>query len=192
MNKKQKKIIAREFLILIGTGILFIIIYFMWFQLHGFNIEKENRIEVKVSDTFNKEPFISLERFVNSYEEDDAIFAASTWESRMAEFPELKKYEEQSLKDYVATVKSEKYKNELILNSKFPEFGFTDKGLPESSNQNVYFNQINELEKTKKSFFNKDITRDKIYNLLYILIFITFILRYLIYCVKWSIKQVRQ
>ncbi|AFL81239.1 hypothetical protein Aeqsu_1760 [Aequorivita sublithincola DSM 14238] len=191
MNKKYKKIIAKEFLIFIGTGVVFIFLYITWLQLHQFNKLKEKEIEIEISEIFNIEPYISLERFVDNYE-DDAILEASTWESRISDFPELKKYEEQSLKDYIVTVNSKKYTNPLILNSKFPEFGFTDKGLPKDVNQVEYFNQIHQLKKTKESFFNKNITQEKVYFLFFILISITFISRYLIYGINWSIRQLRQ
>lgn len=190
MNKKCKKIIAKEFLIFIGTIVLFIFLYFTWSQIHQLNKSKEKEIEIKISETFNVEPYISLERFVETYR-NDALFRVSPWEIQISGFPELKKYQEQSLKDYIVTVNSKKYNNPLILNSKFPEFDFTVKGLPKNINPDEYFNQVQQLKKTKESFFNRDITQKKVFTLIYILIAIVFVFRYLIYSVNWSLKQVR-
>ena len=59
MKQENKKIIAREFLFLLGTTILFFVILFIWIMLNEANNDKEYELNQKIEKLteYEKLPF---------------------------------------------------------------------------------------------------------------------------------------
>lgn len=190
MNKKTKKIIAREFLFLIGTIILLFSIFFCWIKLHEFNINNQEAIKKEMTKINSCELLTTLRTFVlaansGKYKTEDEI---------MSKFPELHVYDRQVLREFVATKNSGDFETEFELLSKFPEFGFDKNGFYSKINKKDYLllqQKNNELNKLKDSFFSNKVDDDNFIALLIILPLITFLLRYLIYAIQWSVIQLK-
>jgi len=50
MKDSNKKIFAREFLFLLGTIILFLVVFFAWVMLHNSNDAKESELKQKIEN----------------------------------------------------------------------------------------------------------------------------------------------
>ncbi|WP_026754757.1 hypothetical protein [Sediminibacter sp. Hel_I_10] len=183
MKKTTKKIIAREFLILIVGIIFFFVLLVTWLKLHETNAQKEQKLERQITEIINVEPLNLLNDFVKNLNKEEF-----RWEDIN---PKLKKYKRQSLMDFVVTLNSGKYKKLTDLYSKFPEFGFNEKGLPKKVDEILYFEKLDHLENIQSSFFNKTINSNDVYRLAFIIFSAFFVLRYLIYAVRWSLLQLK-
>jgi len=186
MKKTTKKTLAREFLILLGSSILFFIIIFSWDGLNSLNYNKRNRLQNELKELSQNETTRLLDKFIETEK------TYNKWSDVFDDFPEFKKLKEEALKDYYETVMSNKYKNDrLKLQSKFPEFGFSNYGLPNDVNELEYKEKESKLKKLKNSFFNSFIDDDEILGVGIFILSLFFALRYLIYATKWSFKQLK-
>jgi hypothetical protein len=185
-----KKIIAREFLIFIGSVILYFIINLSWNLIHKFNIEKIERNKSEINKIINYQPLQDLNKLV----ELNNNMQFTTEKELLDQFPRLKKYSITSIRDFITTKNSGKYFNENEMLSKFPEFGYNKEGFHPNFKKSD-FNLINqkrrELEKLENSFFSRKIENRNLIVLGIILFSLTFFMRYIFYAIKWSIKQLR-
>jgi hypothetical protein len=187
MKQIVKKIIAREFLIFLTGFILFFILYISWHKLHDINKIKEIKLKAELTELTNNNFQDSLNNYVR-----DANKGNLNWEKLNSNYPSLKKYGNNVLMDYVATVNSGKYKKITNLNSKFPEFGFTKKGLLKNVNELEYLKKEKILKKTQNSFFNNRINKIYVCSLILIILCLLFLIRYLFYAVKWSFVELKK
>jgi hypothetical protein len=200
---KMKKIIAREFLIFLGAILLFLVMYFSWFQKKE-SLQKEiNNSQFayeKVENiTFKFEPVISLELLWNLYLNDNEVKKNINNRdlSIIQKFPELNTYLKSNvLLDFIRTKEAAKYDSKIEFYSKFPEFGFDDNGY----HRNIKTSSFNELKKIqeqnndlkiKYSVFQDFSEKDIILTLAALIFSIFFLIRYLFYAVKWSIIQLK-
>ncbi len=195
---KMKKIIAREFLVLLSAIILILLSYFGWVLIQK-NITKEiNNSQIEIDDVFKFEPIISLELMNKDYVSDFNI--RSKVDNR--DFTFIKKYpvltpylNSNVLLDFIGTKKANKYKSKLVFYSKFAEFGFDvngrHKNISDADFEKVKENEqrINQLE---NSFFVTVHYNDRGPFLALIYFSILFFARYLYYAVKWSIIQLKE
>lgn len=186
-----KKVIAREFLWLLSSAVIFFIILFLWLYLHDRNIKKVEKIDLELSSISNFEPHSSLVEFENKFSNKDI----KDLDLYISSDSVLSKYNKKALLDYVAIVNSRKYKNYREINSKFKIFGFDDEGFHDNFKKHDFVlmkQKKYELDKIKKSFFNNNINEEDIFGLLIIILTISFGLRYVFYATKWSIKQLKE
>jgi len=188
--KQIKKIIAREFLILLLGIIVYSIIWFMWSQMHSYQITKATNLSVKLEDLKKFEPYNSLLKYVEKANSGNY----KNWDDIDKQFPQFDELDKQALKDYVATVNARKYDDFTVLNSKFPEFGFDSTGVHKNFNSK----QLEELQdkrkrlkKIHKSFFYKTISEDYLFSIGIIVVLIFFGFRYLFYSIRWSFNQLK-
>lgn len=184
MNKNTKKIIAREFLWALSSVILLLCCFFILDNIRHKNLRQIEKFESEIEKIKKFEPYKSLTDLVNYASSSDEI------DSYVKNNKVLSKFEKQSLLDYIATINSGKYKNDRIVNSKFPEFGFDKNGLHKNFTKKdlkAYRNYKKEIEKIKSSMYNDDILL-----ITFILLFFTFGIRYVFYATKWSLKQLRE
>lgn len=189
MNMKTKKIIAREFLWILSSTILFILTILAWDKLHFENNKQEVELELKIKEILNFEPHSTLCKLVDSYE------SIVNFDEYIRNDKVLSKLDKQAILDYITTVNSGKYDSFKILYSKFPEFGFDKNGFNKNFTKEqyeVYKTYEDELENSKNSFFNSSVSNDDIVILFLLFLLLFFGTRYLFYATKWSIKQLRE
>lgn len=197
MKIKTKKIIAREFLILLGTSLLYFILIFGWLGLIELNQNKEKRVENEIESISKKikQNLIYLsqieydEKLANNLsilidkglsEQDLELFRQNfKLKYRIKYRPDLKLIDEYGIP----------IKKNAILPTK-------EKDISTENNTNeINFEKLmkyqNDLIKIKSSYFNDNIYDRKLL-LMIILISIFFPLRYLIYATKWSFKQIKE
>ena len=186
MNKKTKKIIAKEFLFLLGTTILFFVVLFIWVMLHESNYDKKNELKDKISELtiYEKLPYrLRVFYYINN----DII--KNSWD-KMSDSEKFIFY----LKDKKQASETYEYIKEKG-NISITKDEFLEKISKDSKSEN-YLTKIQplerKLEETKDSFFNISIGDDEILGLGVFLFSIFFLLRYLIYGTKWSIKQLKE
>ncbi|WP_439132514.1 hypothetical protein [Polaribacter sp.] len=197
INGKIKKVIAKEFLFLLGSIILSVLIFLIWSLLININQNKENDLIQKV-DKLNKyknlpyklKMFHFLKNGVpNIYNEKHKL------EEREQFIYKIKKREKSNqiydfIKEngFLEIIKKDFYDKNL------KEEDFYNKIIKDTKSEK-YLNEIKvsekELEKTKKSLFNKNIYNEEILGICLVVFSVFFILRYLIYGTKWSIKQLK-
>lgn len=225
MTNKTKKIIAREFLFLLGAILLFIVMIFIWKILNNKNIDKEKNLKQKIEN-------ISQNLFQNEYYYNNEIYLESelykkygkSLESKIKEHGYIKRTEVDVLLDDFFG----KYTNEKLSSFKRNKIKLTYNENFDSLIKNLYSENLNETIKTEKiqlikkvygletdsktinefhskitylknklnkvesSFFNLEMNSNKIFELGIILFSIFFILRYLFYGTKWSIKKLKE
>ncbi|MET4082847.1 hypothetical protein ABIB40_002811 [Pedobacter sp. UYP30] len=183
---KTKKIFAREFLFLLGTVILYFIITFLLMFIIKSKREKLLKIQDEISSISKNEklPFrLKVYDYLNS--ELDTNSKNKFYES--ANFiSNLKSDEVMADEMYVYLFNNKK--TTLTLS----EFKAAIKKDVDSER---YLKEITVLEKkvenNKDSFFYTSISKDKIISIGIALFSIFFLLRYLIYGTKWSLKQLK-
>lgn len=244
MTTKTKKIIAREFIYLIVTTILFLIVFFCCLYLFERNdkLSKEikNKIEA-IDDSLPKKQLLwielsDIEFYTDSYKEFQTKY--SSVENQKFLYQQLKNNNiyTKSLSDFrlkyfrkdlanediyelyrneYGWVSEEKFnsllkKPEVVnwLYKKFVETGykhsFTDfKNLISGTEHKVLSNSElkrefekrkkleEDLEKKENSIFNGSFGDDEIFAIGLIVFSLLFLLRYLIYGIKWSINQLK-
>ncbi len=189
--KKLKKFIAREFLVLLSSVILFLFTWILWVQVNNFLKLKADKLTNEIEELKKFEPYQSLLK----YSEEANSGKYSNWEDVNLLFPQLMAFDKQVLKEYVATVNTNKYKDFTVLNSKFPEFGFDSIGVHKNFNilqlEKLQEN-LKSLESIQASFFYDAVSNDDLFLLGIILVTILFGFRYLYYAVLWSIKTIKE
>lgn len=203
---KPKKIIAREFLYFLGT-LLFLAIIYGCFLIY--NVYQENRI-VKIGNDIsllNNQYHIFLSRPLKVKNKDitqDKLddFANFITENPNATtkyvyelIPELNNDSMllQSLADYAATTAAHKYKYKKEQNVKFPEFFVIQQTDIDSIE---YFQSKieplrNDEAKAKDDILSKSETENYISTISLWVFILTFVLRYLVYATKWSIRTIK-
>ena len=185
MNKRTKKIIAREFLILLGTSLLYLIILFSWVMLNNSNYDKKYQLEQRIEKLteYEKLPY----RLRVFYYINNEILKMS-WEK----MKDSKKFI-LDIKDEVEASKTYNYiKNNSDITIDKKEF---ISRISKDNQSEKYLEKIipleKELKKRNSSFFSNSITDKKVIGLGIILWTVFFLFRYLFYITKWSIKQLR-
>jgi hypothetical protein len=116
----------------------------------------------------------------------------SDWNIINSKFPELKEFDEGILQEYVATANNTEYNGDWkIINSKFPEFGF-QKSNSDINTLKKLSDFKTKLQKEEESFFKNSVTENDLLALAVIILLFFFGFRYLIYGIKWSIRQLRE
>ncbi len=190
MKDSTKKIIAREFLFLLGTIILFFVVIFIWASLNDSINDKEYELkqEIKSLTEYKKLPYrLRVFYYINnniieySWDKmkDSEKFISDLKENEYASeiYDYIKKKrnieidKEQYLKLISKDTVSEQYLTKLL-----------PKLLPLEK----------KLDKIKDSFFNHSVGGDEALGLGILIFSIFFLLRYLIYATKWSIRQLKK
>jgi hypothetical protein len=176
-----KKIIAREFLFFLGSLLLLGVLYFYYFFMDLNKKKKLEALEKQVIIMEHFEPYVSLQKYSEASKK-----LQYDWDKLEEKFPQLANYNRQALKDYCATIEERNY-SLIELNSKFPEFGFSKDGSHPNFDLVAYNkikDEINQLH-SQPRYLSDDIlliTAIAIFSFF-------FIIRYLIYATRWSIKQ---
>jgi RNAse (barnase) inhibitor barstar len=211
MNKKIKKIIAREFLLLLTLILLSALIFVCVFP---YNLYQENKIEKTNKKLIEKEKLTdNLHKSVNEKIKNQKWFfekISSEFDITNTEYSELKtlwpilqKIAENDSTEYRWNNKWEKslidfHKSIGFKNGKDLQFfilnnSITSKDSIQINKSNEIQKEITELSKQKIELKNRifqDSEKEKfIIGISAILFGILFVLRYLFYGVKWSIKQ---
>lgn len=174
MKKNYKKIFAREFLFLIGTIIIFFLIFLIWYKLVQSNLKNEININNEIVKLKNQLPEgQKFDKYGIPIIENIYIY-------------ENEEYSENEL--------LQKYGNKL--ETKIIEHGFLlKKTITFDESKAFLFKQKelnNQLEKIKRSVFNLKIGKNELLGIGLFLFLIFFIIRYIIYGTKWSIKQLKE
>jgi hypothetical protein len=190
MKQKTKKIIAREFLILLGTAILFFIIVGGWSFLEYRNGEKEKKYENQITQIIEKTKNEPLKLEVFHY------FNTEVYGSGKID----------NLNEFINADLSNEYTNgmyDLIENDTYHSL----KKPTEDLNKEEFYNKLkndnnsklilkevepiyNRLVETQKSILHKNFIDTEA--IISILFFVFFITRYLIYTIKWSLIQLKK
>ena len=202
MNKRTKKIIAREFLFLLASIVLFFILFLIWTAL---NKSSENKVKTSTA---------KIEEIRSKIPSNKNVLAESfrleldTLVSRMTEAQES----QESIQLVVDYYKQMYGIPEFALNSKFEKIvsenrqkGISDKELEKVvenyrkdfiANRTKYDSNFAQLSKSKEdienaenSFFYNSIQHNDLIKLIGIILSILFGLRYVFYGTKWSLKQ---
>lgn len=189
MNKKTKRIVAREFLYVLGTVILWIVMMFVDNYFENKNSEKIQVVEGKLESitTYDALPFrLRVYHFLNK-EKDTYTFVRELG----------------SRENFLEQVKNV-YKAEKVFNflkgwggipvDEYKFYQNIKKDIEDQASETYLEEKIIPLEQQKynleQSFFNSN-TEDRQFGILWILIFMLFGLRYLIYATTWSVIQLR-
>lgn len=174
MKESAKKIIAREFLFLLGTTILFFVILFIWTLLHNYNNEKEYELKQEIESLTESK---RLKSIYKDYKQKNIISTTDFITFMSANDSQIKSLYNLGIEANVISPKTslnlfrsawEKYPIEEI----------------------VY--RENKINKIKDSFFNRDIRNKGLLSLGFLIFSVLFLLRYLIYATIWSFKQLKK
>jgi cell division protein FtsI/penicillin-binding protein 2 len=183
MKVITKKIIAREFLFILATIVLFIFLLIIWIVLNQSSREKKYKIEKKIEELTQYE-ILPYRARILYYVNTDKILPNKI----------------ENKENFISELKNEKYASEIFEYIK-KHYGdtpiskelFLNQILKDTSSENS-LNEIikleNELVRTN-SIFSGNIDDDEVFGLGFTLFSIFFLLRYLIYATKWSIKQLK-
>ena len=202
----MKKLIAREFLILISTIFLSLIIYgcILLYDLYqnykSTNAQRKLDNVEKSFEAFMQIPLKNKNAFLTQDKLDEVVNYIIENEDAKRSYidsvvPELFKDSILSVAfvDYVATTDSKKYRFKKEQNFKFPEF-FVVKTADLDSVKS-YQLEIQNLLELKSELENENISQPEISRLTFLISLILFCLvfpiRYLYYAVKWSITTLR-
>lgn len=180
----NKRIIAREFLFLLSTLVLIGILYIVFIFVDSHNEKRLKELGNNAIKMENFEPHLSLQKYAIEAKKHQYDYSKVD-----PLFPQLESYDRQALKDYCATVEVKNY-TFIELNSKFPEFGFEKDGSHPNFNIDSYKENQNQIDQ----FSNRPhYTSQKVVAIMILSIFsFTFIVRYLFYATRWSIKQLKK
>lgn len=174
MKKSTKKIIAREFLFLIGTIIFFFLFYLILFKLVQSNSKNEKKIKNEIVKLRNQLPE------GQKFDEYGILMKKNIY---------IYKDEEYSKNELL-----QKYGNQL--ESKIIEHGFVLKKTMTFEESKGFITKQkelnNKLEKIESSIFNMKIGYNELLGIGLILFLMFFILRYVVYGTKWSFKQLKE
>ena len=172
MKNKRKKIIAREFLIFVGTLIIVIVVGFLLKSLSEYSNSKVEQLEIskfRISATMTdlyaivKEgEFNSKEDFVNYVEKNSIKDCYS--KIMDGAFPSLSEFEK-FVPEYAIESKTEVSKKVLLIEE--------------------------EIQGIENSFYY-NVNNDFLFIIALIFFSITFLLRYIYYAVKWSLRTLKE
>lgn len=205
---KPKKIIAREFLYLLATLLLLALVYGCFLC---YNVYQENKIsktskEIALLDkqykSFQARPLLysaSIDNIQQTLYDFNTTFTAHPDYDEATLFGYFPEFGNdtgklQAAYDYSATLKSGKYDNLVILNSKFPEFFIFSQSDLDSIK---YFSSNIELlqgseEKFKSNFLSSSDAKSHFYIIGLWAFILIFGLRYLLYTTKWAIVTIKR
>ena len=177
-----KKIIAREFLYLLGAVILFLIIFGIWSW-------KYSAIKDKYGDTEN----ILTEMIVS----DDVSYRVKVFDYLNQDYPEFNE-KFKNINDFVFSISNDEV-SEFWYN-KVDERGlaqfdintfrsFIKKDTTFSEQSKKYQKLKTRLDNSQNSIFSK---QPEVLNIGAIIFILFFALRYLIYSIKWSLNQLQE
>lgn len=180
MNKKNKKIIASEFLYMLGAIIMFFLVYTIWIVLVHSNENKVSKIEQEIEKLKEVDYLTPL----YSDPKKNGLIEPKT---NFIEFTKITSTQIDSLY---------KYSLEKKVVSKLTSLTLFKSAWENYPNYKIKLILLKEkkvlLKKLKESFFNDSIGTVEL-NWLGIIIFsLFFILRYLIQGTKWSMKQLKE
>lgn len=201
MQKTTKKIIAREFLYLLGTITVFFIVTLIcsWLSERNFQEQNELKTEIQKLTEYQKLPYrLRTFYYINNGINKDP---SEKWKKREKFISDMKvkrlaldiydfmkpKFDPNKLYEVI----SEKNATEKIDSSKRNFLTQIAKDKESESYLQKIILKEKELEKVKNSVLNKMGTKEAII-LGVILLSIFFLLRYLIYATKWSIRQLKE
>lgn len=210
MKKGMKKIIAREFLILLSVAILWSVIYFSVFQYDNYQIKQFNNFTSKIKTENSKKIFDEKQIIIKN--ENQEWFAIKLFEK--FDIFNAKKTEIESLwLDYKNIVDSDSLK--YLWNNKWDKKlinFYNESGFKSSIDLKLFIQKnlinskdsmtINHIREHSKKINNLTAERGLIENKIYekyefinfnyysilILLLIFFFIRYLFYAIKWSLK----
>lgn len=186
MKDSTKKIIAREFLFLLGTTILFFVVLFIWTSLNDSNNDKEYEVkqEIESLTEYEKLPYrLRVFYYINN---DIIEYSWDKMKDSEKFISDLNDKENASkIYDYI------KEKGNIGINKE--QYLKRISGDTESEK---YLTKVlpleKRLDKIKSSFFNNSVGDDEALGLGLWIFSVFFLLRYLIYTTKWSIKQLKK
>ncbi|WP_418636856.1 hypothetical protein [Winogradskyella sp.] len=186
----MKKIIAREFLVLLGTVFLFCIVFFSWAKLTDYNNKRHSELEKNIpnhytyknlplrlrifytmNDSIKSNSWKTMEPTVSNYIsklQTDSLFVNSTYEKLVYEYPK-------------ATITFELFKERIrndVKSKKHLQYLISTETEIEDIEESWFYGQYNLSKKALK--FS------------YVFLIIFFILRYIYYAVIWSVKQLKE
>jgi|GEM_PF-6093316 len=187
MHQIIKKIVAKEFLYLLSTTLIYFAILFTWTILSESSKEKEYQIKQEIQDLTEPEklPFrLKMFHFLNN-----DLLNTDSWEKM--EDPEKFISDLKTNPEIISTLYSfVKEKNKTISKEIF------ENKINNDTESETYLAKIiakeKELEKTQNSIFNNTIGDDELLWLGVTLFSFIFLLRYIIYGTKWSFKQLKE
>ncbi|MEX2597080.1 MAG: hypothetical protein WEC59_09160 [Salibacteraceae bacterium] len=206
MKTTIKKIIAREFLILISTTVVYFIIILLW--LFGINQHK-NKVDHLISDSESLR--ISLSPAENQPTLNESLMVLYNRSKERFDFKEDEYHYYNLLYSDTATlkrdfeyVKSKGYSKNIdqfkvLLGLDEASFGrylrYQEMNKKISAENQIITNAIAEndkvMRKLSRSFFHKPISTENYWKLGVILIAVSFLSRYIFYAVKWSLLQMQ-
>ncbi|MDD7913823.1 hypothetical protein [Polaribacter ponticola] len=187
INEKIKKVIAKEFLFLLGSVILSILILSIWSLFININQNKENELHRKVLKLkkYENSPYrLKIYYYLKNELYDDYNFKYKL-EKDVIFLSKIKNNEKSNhVYDFI--------KENGIM--KITKEDFYSRILKDNESENHLSETVlfqKKLYDTRNSFFNKSIDNEEILGICLTVFSIFFILRYLIYGTKWSIKQLK-
>ena len=175
-NKTSKKIIAKEFLFLAGTTILFFLILFAWSSFNKANHDKQNEIKVEINLYKKNNQSINDELLRVVY---GKLITEATYNQFVSDFKQSSELQKLSY-------------NKLETDADFDTFLNDALGKNKAEKPTKLRKLKTELKKTKNSIFNQSISEDEVFGLGMTLFSVFFIFRYMIYGTKWSIRQLKE
>jgi hypothetical protein len=176
MKKTSRKIIAREFLFLLGTTVLFFVILFVWISLNESNYDKRNEIETEI-EKFKKNSQSENEELLKLVY--DKLTTKATYDEFVFDFKESLELQKLSYSKLETDVDFETFLKDAL-------------GEDEIEKATEFMNLEKKLQQTESSIFNDSVDIDESIGLGMTLFSIFFIFRYLIYGTKWSITQLKE
>ncbi|SEA56142.1 hypothetical protein SAMN05443667_105252 [Flavobacterium gillisiae] len=184
MKQTTKKIIAREFLFLLGTTVLYLLLILPWIFITESNQEKTYKIQRELESMTEIEKLPFRLKVIVKIADDSSVSTLLNY----AELVPLLKSEEVTAESvYLELLKDKK----ITLTN--PEF---KREIEKDVDSEKYLEKIIILEKDvearNKLFFNQSVDDEEAIALGIFIFSVLFPLRYLIYITKWSIKQIKE
>ena len=193
----MKKIIAREFLILLGTAIIFSIVFFSWAKItdktnskrdyycnslydlteNNYNLPYNYQVFDNFNKHINKKPSIDTIAFLKKIKSDN-LFRINTFTAlRSKNVYPYYNYNYPKPFDYRLSAFNKEIENDSISETIVREIS------------TLRFN----CDKSRNAFFSGNYNfEEKATSFGLFFFFIFFILRYLLYAVNWSLKQLKE
>ncbi|WP_282035495.1 hypothetical protein [Saccharicrinis aurantiacus] len=181
MNKKTKKIIAREFLFILGTAILFLLVVFASYL----NTEKQTKLETEIKNLTQSEK-LPYRLYIYYYINDNILKGTGKKISNPERFISILNKDSLRSSLIYDDIKS---KGSIDISKE----NFLKRISDDNESEKYYLSVLhpleNKLSRIKNSFLNEV---DNIIVYGYSLLLIFFAIRYLIYMLFWSIKQLKE
>lgn len=184
MNKNRKKILAREFLFLLGSIILFLIIVGIWSWRYEVN-----------SDNY----WESKKELNEMIESDNVSYRVKVFHYLNQDFPELRN-ELKNINEFVERISqddvSELYYNKIydkgLITKDINHFRTKLKSDKKFKTQSKKYEKLKAKIDNRSSSIFSSMDDDEVFGLGVIILILVFGLRYLIYATKWSIEQLKE